>query len=387
MVPFWLTVWFGLALVAGAVGLWFGGLLAFLIGYLLVSVTSVPVLALAGAITWFFWLTRFRVLIATAAGGATGLFTSFLLSRYLTLSATMAAVLSLPATPVVILGAIAGLLGGAFHCYWTMSESDEADAEHGTVWQFSIRDMFVRISIIALAMATLATVWARQRSAEDENIASICRYNLARIAIGLEQYGDVHGRLPPLWLVDDYGKPTMSWRVHVCEHSSFNREMVSRISLSEPWNGPNNTKIMQSDWVFMFCPGVSDKPTSITHYPAVTGPGTHWTEVGRIDEHAPQNAVLVIEWPRSDIHWAEPRDVTPDEFLAWFESKKSPPHRNHPGGVHYIDARGEVRRLPWNIKPDSLRKLLTPHPRRESPENTTGKSEIRISKPETESKP
>jgi hypothetical protein len=70
----------------------------------------------------------------------------------------------------------------------------------------------------------------------------------------------------------------------------------------------------------------------------------------------------VVEWPQSDIHWAEPRDVTVDEFLEWFRPKGGPSGSNHPGSILYVDAGGEVHELPNDSDPDAVRRLLVPEP-------------------------
>ena len=66
----------------------------------------------------------------------------------------------------------------------------------------------------------------------------------------------------------------------------------------------------------------------------------------------------MVEWPKSDIHWAEPRDVTVEEFLDWFRSKPGRWDSSHPGCILYVDAAGEVGEIPNDTDPETVRKLL-----------------------------
>jgi hypothetical protein len=68
--------------------------------------------------------------------------------------------------------------------------------------------------------------------------------------------------------------------------------------------------------------------------------------------------ILVVEWPKSDIHWAEPRDVTVEEFLDWFRSKPSRWDSNHTGCILYVDAAGEVGEIPNDADPETVREML-----------------------------
>lgn len=359
MIPFWLAVWLGIVLAGGVLGLWINTPLGVLVGMVVVSVLSVPVLVLARTLTWFFWLTRFRILAAASAGGATGALTSFVILGYLSPSASLRVALASHTPFVIVWEALGAALAGVFHLFWMRAGSGEAEHEQQAAWQFSMRGMFLRISIVAVILAAFATHQAWQRSTEDTARAKYCQRCLERIAMGLKQYDGAFGRLPPLALVDDGGQPILSWRVHVLEEAIGGPD---HIDLSEPWNGSNNSKSLQ--WIpFGFsCPGVDITANGITHYVALTGPGTHWTEVGCIDWAAPEDAVLVVAWPPSDIQWTEPRDISPERFLRWFESENPPPLRPCPKGLHYINARGEVRVLPWKVEPAKLRQMLTPYP-------------------------
>ena len=103
----------------------------------------------------------------------------------------------------------------------------------------------------------------------------------------------------------------------------------------------------------------------------MVGPDTLWPGKTPGDLKKHPKAILVVEWPKSDIHWAEPRDITVEEFLDWFRTKSRPsrvlglvsaravrPRRFHPGGLLYVDAEGNVGQLPSDTDPETVRKLL-----------------------------
>jgi hypothetical protein len=67
--------------------------------------------------------------------------------------------------------------------------------------------------------------------------------------------------------------------------------------------------------------------------------------------------LLIVDWPRSDIQWAEPRDVSVEEFLDFFgDAEQSEVF--HDDVLLYVDANLVVRELPLATNIDKVRKLL-----------------------------
>lgn len=130
------------------------------------------------------------------------------------------------------------------------------------------------------------------------------------------------------------------------------------MDFSKPWNDPENAKFIECLGDTFSCPASGKGQESpLTDYVAVVGPETLWPgkEPG---EFKSGSAVLVVEWPRSDIHWAEPRDVTIEEFLDWFRSKPGRWDSSHSGCLLYVDADGKVGEIPYDADPATVRKLL-----------------------------
>ena len=133
----------------------------------------------------------------------------------------------------------------------------------------------------------------------------------------------VHKSLPPAYLTNKDGLAVLSWRVCAAQFSHDND--LRRIDFSRPWNGPENASLVYFNYPFGYyndlfhCPGSFEEPENpLTDYVAVVGPDTLWPGKTPGDLKTHPKAILVVEWPKSNIHWAEPRDISVEEFLEWF---------------------------------------------------------------------
>ncbi len=354
--PFWLAVWLGTALAGGVFGVVSVGLVGLPFGFVFAGIFGGPVLALAATLAWCFWLSPYRVVTAALAGAATGVVSSAALNGGGLVD------FSLPLAG--LLGGIGAGTGGALHWRRTKAVGTNVETEKNEPWQFTMGEMFSRMTVFAVLLAIVSSVVVAMKAVREEDHREMCEHHLRYLALTLGGYQASNGHLPPASLVDSDMTPTHSWRVLAMQRVYYDDDFDARIDFQKAWDDPANTPFLNSLGTMgrLQCPSVSNTSPRITHYVALTGPGTHWTEIGQLDEDAENRSVLVIEWPPSNIHWAEPRDVTPDEFLAWFESKDSPPRHTHRRGLQYIDAAGEVRTLPWSINRNELRRLLTPEP-------------------------
>ncbi|NLS91227.1 MAG: DUF1559 domain-containing protein [Planctomycetaceae bacterium] len=354
-VVFWLATWLGTILAGGVFGVVNAGPLGLPFGFVFAGMFGVPVLAVAATLTWCFWLSRYRVVMATVAGSATGIVSTIIMFGDVPFDFHVSL--------AGILGALGGGIGGGLH--WRHTRGVVASAEENEPWQFTMREMFSHVTVFAVLLAVFSCVGVAVRSGREEGRRATCENNLQTLALALGGYQSSYGRLPPAVVVNENLVPVLSWRVRVADviyYGYYGADFSANMDFSKPWNDPANAPFLSQVGVGHFhCPSIGrDRTVNTTHYVAVTGPGTYWTEVGRIDEDAPQEAILAIGWPPSDIHWAEPRDVSPDEFVAWFQSESPPPRRVHPGGLHYINGRGAVCTLPWDTEAGELRRMLKP---------------------------
>jgi len=156
---------------------------------------------------------------------------------------------------------------------------------------------------------------------------------------------------------------------------------LGRLDLYDAYNliessvGPNNSKLTQKMPQILQCPSEpSEIKQSTTNYVAVIGPDTLWPgdKPIRLKDipDGTDKTILLIEWPRSDINWLEPRDLTVGQLLKELESNAKPNrfavHTENHGplylpetGVHVLFANGSVRLLSVDYLRKNLKAMLT----------------------------
>jgi hypothetical protein len=81
---------------------------------------------------------------------------------------------------------------------------------------------------------------------------------------------------------------------------------------------------------------------------AVTGKDTLWrghTISGADLEGDWRNKILLVEIPRSDILWLEPRDISVQDAFRLFAGLKRSPYGGNFGHCHYVTVDGKVGAL------------------------------------------
>ena len=75
-----------------------------------------------------------------------------------------------------------------------------------------------------------------------------CIHNLHMIAVALQSYYVRYQSYPPAYVADEDGKPAHSWRVLVLPFLGPElKQLYDRYRFDEPWNGPNNSKLAETD--------------------------------------------------------------------------------------------------------------------------------------------
>ena len=149
-----------------------------------------------------------------------------------------------------------------------------------------------------------------------------CVNNLKQIVLALRNYHNVHGSFPPAFVPDEQGRPMHSWRVLLLQFIE-QEALYDQYDFSEPWDGPNNRKLLSQIPPAYMCPSeprVGGRAGTSTSYLAVVGPRTAWPgasgrKLAEIPD-GPWNTILLIEKHGSGISWMEPRDMSFDEALA-----------------------------------------------------------------------
>ena len=113
------------------------------------------------------------------------------------------------------------------------------------------------------------------------------------------------------------------------------QDLYDAYNFSEPWDGPNNRKLLTNAPPALRCPlqvRQSPTPTGCSEYFAVVGPSAAWPgSAGRKLSDFPDaksTTILVIEATGQNIEWTEPRDLTSEEVLQLISSADP----DQPGG-------------------------------------------------------
>jgi hypothetical protein len=155
---------------------------------------------------------------------------------------------------------------------------------------------------------------------------SRCANNLRQIATALQHYHDTWGEFPPACTTDKNGRPMHSWRVLILPY--LDQENLYRAySFSEPWDGPNNARLLRFMPDEYSCPSHSADPNGsrqCTSYVAVLqSSGDVAGRTGRtigVAQGSSRYPITIIEDSDAHIPWTQPTDWTADEALEHVSS-------------------------------------------------------------------
>jgi type II secretory pathway pseudopilin PulG len=183
-----------------------------------------------------------------------------------------------------------------------------------------------------LAILILHAVQSVRDTAQD----SECMNNLKVILqLACITYETVNGTLPPAYAADANGKPMHSWRVLLLPHfgDPALAAIFAKYNLSEPWDGPNNSKLAAQIPSIYQCPShpkSTKSPSTNGHYFAVVDPASGWPGViGRPYTQfsdGTSSTVMILEASDRGTNWMEPRDLSMDEAVKLLTTEQSPGH-------------------------------------------------------------
>jgi Protein of unknown function (DUF1559) len=219
---------------------------------------------------------------------------------------------------------------------------------------------------LVVCSGVLTTVVRAIQAAREAARCSTCVFHLKQIGYGLQIFDDANGSLPPAYLCDEKGKPIHSWQTLLAPYMGhYSWRNRNGYSLKEPWDGPNNSRVLSRPFRECQCASVDvDNPSRMTvDYVAVVGPDTMWPGRDRVTLGGNKDKILLIEMPDSDYRCLEPRSPTVEEFMAKIKSPTGKGIRCiHPNGLAYLTVGGEVDRFPPDTDPETIRKLLKRDP-------------------------
>ncbi|WP_435009356.1 DUF1559 domain-containing protein [Tundrisphaera lichenicola] len=212
----------------------------------------------------------------------------------------------------------------------------------------------------AIATATRMLFPAVQASREAARRAQ-CVNSMKQIGLAMHNYHAANDHFPPAVLLGPDGKTPYSWRVALLPYLE-GQAIYSQYKFDEPWDGPNNSKLIPLMPPVYRHPG-DDRP-GMTPYFVPTGPDTLFPDrregMGiREVTDGTSNTIMVVEAQR-EIPWTKPEDIAYGPLPADGSKKPLPDLGTlHPVGFDALFADGSVRFISANVNPSVLRALFT----------------------------
>jgi hypothetical protein len=180
--------------------------------------------------------------------------------------------------------------------------------------------------------------------------------------VAVATYHDFYGSFPPAYIADAQSKPMHSWRVLILPFLE-QQELYDQYDFSEPWDGPNNRKLLsQRPSIYAFHDSESKQGTA-TNYVAVVGNETVWPrdKASSMDQIADgaDCTLLVVENHGGNIPWTQPGDLdfaTMNMHLAAGAADGVSSRFDPPAAV---TADGSVHTLAMDMPAAMLRALFT----------------------------
>lgn len=244
--------------------------------------------------------------------------------------------------------------------------------KHNSAFRSWARIVGIILGVVLLTLAGVGIVTAialpTVTAARDSARKDACTSNLTRIAEAIDAYHDEHGRFPPVYTMDENGKPLHSWRVLILPHlGAEERTIYNQFDLEKPWDAPVNTWAANRSPSVYQCPSDPDAAAGMTSYMVISGKGTIFEPgktVTKTDLQKGDGAtqtILVVESSQSSVAWNQPIDILPTQLMQGINSGASPGCSSHhpPGGVHLVYADGTVQFAPEYVRETELQSLST----------------------------
>jgi type II secretory pathway pseudopilin PulG len=131
------------------------------------------------------------------------------------------------------------------------------------------------LSIPILIALLLPAVQAAREAARRAQ----CVNNLKQIGLAFHNYHDANNQLPPAASTDAKGKRLLSWRVALLPYIE-QQALYGQFKLDEPWDSPNNIKLLDKIPTTYRCPSDSLPGSTVTHYQVIVGQGSLFEGTG-----------------------------------------------------------------------------------------------------------
>jgi hypothetical protein len=221
-----------------------------------------------------------------------------------------------------------------------------------------------RIALLACILALLAALWKRIDRAREGARWAQCFGDFKGIALGLHNYHAEYGSLPPAYLTDASGRPTLSWRVVILPFME-QKPLYNAFNLSEPWDSPTNIKLLGRMPGTFACPNrYAETGAGLTKCVAVVGPGTMFpgARPARFADvrDGLDRTIMLAEVEGLAVPWTAPVDLDIRTMSLRINDPQKPSISSpHPKGPAVSMGDGMLRIVPRSLPPGSLRALIT----------------------------
>ena len=215
----------------------------------------------------------------------------------------------------------------------------------------------VSCALLLFVAPMLALLLPAMQAARSSAMRMQCAHYEQQIGIALHVYHEVNGAFPPLYTVDDDGKPLHSWRVLILPYIEHDH-LYRQIRLDEPWDSDYNRQFHGRTPPVFWHPGNRDRGC---RYSAIAGGAfVPATEAGsvlglRLKDLANASETLALVEVEKTFCWMDPTaDVTLDDFV---QNGMDDCHRGGGNGV-FVD--GTCQWISRTASPAELRRMATP---------------------------
>ncbi len=215
---------------------------------------------------------------------------------------------------------------------------------------------FALLLVAGCVLVPVALLLPAIQAARDAARMAQCVNNMKQVSVALRMYEEAHGAYPPAVVTDENGKPMHSWRVLILPYLE-RQDLYQRYDMSEPWNGPNNSKLLAEMPSAFKCPAAGDHAPGETGIQVITGEETMFPPTGGVRrsdvKDGESNTILLIEAGKTPVKWLEPSDFD----FSRLEQGETPQgeHRHLILGT----ADMSILRVDRNADPNVLKELAT----------------------------
>jgi prepilin-type processing-associated H-X9-DG protein len=223
------------------------------------------------------------------------------------------------------------------------------------------------LGVLILVPLFFATLKVREAAARQREASY-----LKQIGVAMHNHHDTMGYCPAAtaYRTKD-GKPGLSWRVALLPYIEQGA-LYNQFNLDEPWDSPNNIRLLSLMPVQYLQPGQANDGSGMTHYQVFVGPGSAFEDLSKkhginpfVLPGTPQRGLTITSFTdgtsntimvavaKNPVPWTKPDDLSYDPTLPL------PLLDDRHGGVNFLMGDGSVRFERKDIPATTLRALIT----------------------------